>query len=369
MQKAVIVSAVRTAVGRSPKGSLKDTRPEDMAAAVLNELLKRCPGLDPIDIDDIIMGCTFPEAEQGLNLGRVLVAKAGLPHQVPGMTLNRFCSSGLQAISMACERIMCGMADVIIAGGVESMSLVPMGGFGFNPDPQIMADRPWTYESMGITAENLASKYDISRERQDRFALLSHEQAISAIDSGRFKEQIVPLKVLKQRKNSNGQYELDEEVFDFDEGPRANTTMERLARLRPAFKSGGSATAGNSSQMSDGAAAVLCMSEKTAREYGIKPMIAYRSFAVAGVDPRYMCAGPVAAVPKALQLSKLKLDDIGLVELNEAFASQALYCIEALGLHIDITNVNGGAIALGHPWAALVLSLRFNWPMKCTNLV
>jgi acetyl-CoA acyltransferase len=350
MQKAVIVAAARTAVGKAPNGTMKHTRPEEMGAAVITELLKRAPNLDPAKIDDVMVGCTFPESEQGLNLGRVLVAKAGLPDEVPGMTINRFCSSGLQSIATACERIICGMADVIIAGGVESMSLIPMGGYGLNPDPGIIQSTPWAYEAMGQTAENVARKFNITREEQDVFALESHKRACRAIADGRFKEQIVPLTITRQHSatNRNG-YELINEVFDTDEGPRQDANLKTLTKLKPAFRLGGSVTAGNSSQMSDGAAMVLCMSMKSAENLGLKPMLAYRSYAVAGVDPRIMGVGPIAAIPKALQLAGLSLEEVDLVELNEAFASQAVYCMRELGLSPKITNVNGGAIALGHP--------------------
>ena len=349
MNKAVIVSAARTAVGKAHKGSLKDTRPEEMGAALIKGLLQRTPALEPGEIDDVIIGCAFPESEQGLNLGRVLAAKAGLPHTVPGMTVNRFCASGLEAIAMGCERIICGMADVIIASGVESMSLVPMGGFAFNPDPTLIEQRPWVYEAMGISAENVAQKYGITREQQDNYALKSHIRALNAIRNGSFTEQIIPVKVAKQSKNSSGGYEIYEEEFSLDEGPLDHISLEMLSRMRPVFKREGSVTAGNSSQTSDGAAAVLCMSEKKAHELGLVPMLTYKSYAVSGVDPRLMGIGPIAAIPKALQLAALRLCDIGLIELNEAFASQVVYCINHLGLNTDITNVNGGAIALGHP--------------------
>lgn len=349
MKEAVIVSAVRTAVGRAPRGTLRQTRPEHMGQTVVREVLNRTPGLDPLDIDDLYVGCTFPEAEQGLNLGRVLVAKSGLPDEVPGITVNRFCCSGLQTISMACERIMCGMADVIIAGGVESMSLIPMGGNMMSVDPQLGAERPWTYEGMGMTAENIATDFNIPREDQDAFAYESNMRAARAVANGVFKDEIVPLMVTKQRPGKKGRFELYEEVFDTDEGPRPETTLEGLAKLRPAFIKTGSVTAGNSSQMSDGAAMVVCMSKEKAAELGLKPMLTYRSYSVAGVDPRYMGAGPVAAIPKALKLAGIEVKDLDLLELNEAFASQALYCVRELGLDTDITNVNGGAIALGHP--------------------
>ncbi|MFH2126277.1 MAG: thiolase family protein [Pseudomonadota bacterium] len=349
MKEAVIVAACRTAVGRAPRGILRQTRPEYMASTVVGEVVKRTPGLDPVEIDDVVMGCTFPEAEQGLNIGRVAAQKAGLPDEVPGMTVNRFCSSGLNAISIACERIMCGQAEVMIAGGVESMSLIPMGGNMMMLDPEMGLTKPWAYEGMGMTAENVANDFNISREEQDLLGVRSNELALKAIAEGRFKDEIVPLMVTKQRKNKKGRYELYEEVFEVDEGPRPGTTMETLTKLRPAFTKTGTVTAGNSSQMSDGAAAVMCMSKEMAKALGLKPMLPYRSFAVAGVDPRYMGIGPVAAIPKALALAGIGVDDLSLIELNEAFGSQAAYCLRELKLPLDITNVNGGAIALGHP--------------------
>jgi acetyl-CoA acyltransferase len=349
MKEAVIVSAVRTAVGRAPRGTLRLTRPEHMGVTVIKELLERTPGLDPMDIDDLIIGCTFPEAEQGLNMARGLVSKAGLPDEVSGITINRFCSSGLNAVSMACDRIMAGMADVIIAGGVESMSLIPMGGNMMMVDPDLGMEKPWAYEGMGMTAENVAKDFGISREEQDKIGVRSNELAVKAIESGRFKEQIVPLSVIKQRMNKKGRYELYEEIFDTDEGPRPGTTMESLGKLKPAFMQGGSVTAGNSSQMSDAAAVLMCMSKEKAKELGLTPMMTYRSFSVAGVDPRYMGIGPVKAIPKAMKIAGIGVDDLDLIELNEAFGSQAAYCIRELGLNMDVINVNGGAIALGHP--------------------
>ncbi|MCB2185157.1 MAG: acetyl-CoA C-acyltransferase [Deltaproteobacteria bacterium] len=349
MKEAVIVAACRTAVGRAPRGTLRLTRPEYMGTEVLKEVIKRTPGLDPLHIDDVVIGCTFPEAEQGLNLARVLVAKAGLPDEVPGLTINRFCSSGLNAISIACERIMTGQAEIIVAGGVESMSLIPMGGNMMMVDPELGAEKPWAYEGMGMTAENVANDFHINREDMDALSVRSNELALKAIAEGKFKDEILPLAVTKQRMNKKGKYELYEEIFDTDEGPRPGTTMEGLAKLKPAFIKGGSVTAGNSSQTSDGAAMVMCMSKEKAQEMGLRPLLTYRSFAVAGVDPRYMGIGPVKAIPKALKLAGIGVDDLNLIELNEAFASQALYCVRELGLNLDILNVNGGAIALGHP--------------------
>ncbi|MFH1058536.1 MAG: thiolase family protein [Pseudomonadota bacterium] len=350
MKEAVIVAACRTAVGRAPRGALRQTRPEYMGTTVLKEVIRRTPGLDPIEIEDVVVGCTFPEAEQGLNIGRVIVQKAGLPDDVPGVTLNRFCSSGLNAIAMACERVMCGMTEVMVAGGIESMSLIPMGGNMMMVDPELGANTPWAYEGMGMTAENVANDFNISRADMDALGVRSNDLALKAIAEGRFKDEIVALNVTKQRPNKKkkGYFELYDEVFDTDEGPRA-TTIEALAKLRPAFTKTGTVTAGNSSQMSDGAAAVMIMSKEKAQSLGLKPLLTYRSFAVAGVDPRYMGIGPVKAIPKALRLAGITTDQLDLIELNEAFASQALYCMRELGLNQDIVNVNGGAIALGHP--------------------
>jgi acetyl-CoA acyltransferase len=350
MREAVIVAACRTAIGRAPRGTLRLTRPEYMGTTVLKEVIRRTPGLDPKEIDDVVIGCTFPEAEQGLNIGRVIVQKAGLPDDVPGITINRFCSSGLNAISMACERVMCGMAEVMVAGGIESMSLIPMGGNMMMVDPELGGNTPWAYEGMGMTAENVARDFNISREDMDALGVRSNELALKAIAEGKFKDEIVPLTVTKQRpsKKKKGFFELYEEIFDTDEGPRP-TTMEALAKLKPAFTKNGTVTAGNSSQMSDGAAAVMIMSKEKAKSLGLKPMLTYRSFAVAGVDPRYMGIGPVKAIPKALRLAGIDKDKLDLIELNEAFASQALYCVRELGLNMDVINVNGGAIALGHP--------------------
>jgi len=350
MKEAVIVSAVRTAVGRAPRGALSKTRPEQMGVPVIKELLRRTPGLDPLDIDDVIIGCTFPEAEQGLNLGRCLAQAAGLPDEVPGLTVNRFCSSGLQSIAQACERIMTDQADCIIAGGVESMSLIPMGGNMTYPYFEVIAARPGAYEPMGLTAENVAERYNISREDQDAFGYQSQMRACAAVKEGRFKDEIVPLQVEKQVFNAKtGRFEMKPVTFDTDEGIRPDTTLEGLNKLRPAFKPTGTVTAGNSSQTSDGAAAVMVMSKEKAKALGLKPIATFRGYQVAGVDPEVMGIGPVKAIPKLLARTGMKLDDIELIELNEAFASQSLYVIRILGLNTDITNVNGGAIALGHP--------------------
>lgn len=349
MQDAVIVTAVRTAVGRAKKGTLKDFRPDEMLATVISEAFKRTPNLKPDEIDDVIIGCAFPEGEQGLNIARIASLRAGLPVSVPAMTINRFCSSGLQSIALAAERIKLGYADVIIAGGVESMSMVPMTGNKFSANPYLAENYPEVYISMGLTAERVAEKYQITRQMQDEFALSSHQKAIKAIKEGKFKDEIVPLKVVNKYINGKGEKVVDEKIFDTDEGPRMDTSLDKLAQLKPAFKEGGTVTAGNSSQMSDGAAVVVVMSERKANELGLKPMARFVSYAVAGVPPEIMGIGPVEAIPKALKLARLKLEDIGLIELNEAFAAQSLAVIKLAGLNEEIVNVNGGAIALGHP--------------------
>ena len=348
MREAVVVSAVRTAVGRAPRGSLRNTRPDDMAAWVVKEALNRAPGVKPEEVDDLIIGCSFPEAEQGLNVARLIGYLAGLPSSVPGQTINRFCSSGLQAIAIGAEHIMCGFADVIIAGGVESMSMVPMGGNKTVPNLKLIETYPEGYTAMGVTAENVARKYGISREDQDVFALRSHQKAAAAIKEGRFKDEILPIKVKTQEVSEDGKVTFRDFVFDTDEGVRTDTSLEALAKLRPAFSVTGSVTPGNSSPLNDGASAVVLMSKEKAKSLGLKPMATFRSFAVAGVPPELMGIGPVEAVPKALKYAGLNLSQIDLFELNEAFASQALYVCRTLGLTLDRVNVNGGAIALGH---------------------
>jgi acetyl-CoA acyltransferase len=300
-------------------------------------------------IDDVIIGCSFPEATQGLNLGRVLVMSAGWPDRIPGMTVNRFCASGLQAIAIGAEKIMCGFSDVVIAGGVESMSQIPMGGNLMYPNPALVDTRPGSFTGMGLTAENVAERYNITREQQDEFGARSQQRAEAAINAGRFKSQIVPLKVKKQKELPNGHFEFEEEVFEIDEGVRPGTTVESISQLRPAFKPNGTVTAGNSSQMSDGAAGVVLMSKDKAKELGLKPMATFRYYAVEGCEPEHMGVGPTVAIPKVLALAGMTLDQIELIELNEAFAAQAVYCIQKLGINEEITNVNGGAIALGHP--------------------
>jgi len=349
MREAVIVAACRTAVGKAPRGTLRHVRPEAMGCAVLGDLLKRAGNLDPNLIDDVIIGCTFPEATQGLNLGRVLVMSMGWPDRIPGMTVNRFCSSGLQAIAIGAEKIMCGYSDVVIAGGVESMSQIPMGGSMMYPNPALVDVRPGAFTGMGLTAENVAEKYGITREEQDEFGARSQQRAEAAIKAGKFKSQIVPLKVKVQKQLPNGHFDFDEIIFDTDEGVRPGTTKESISHLRPAFKPNGTVTAGNSSQTSDGAAGVVLMSKEKAKELGLKPMATFRYHVVEGCPPEYMGVGPAVAIPKVLKLAGMDLDQMQLIELNEAFAAQAIYCIRTLGLNEEITNVNGGAIALGHP--------------------
>lgn len=345
---AYIVSSVRTAVGKAPRGSLRHFRPEVMGAEAVKAAIARVPGLTPDHIDDVMIGCAFPEGPQGMNVGRIIAQKAGLPETVPGATINRFCSSGLQTIVMASQAIMVGHAECIVAGGAESMSHVPMSGFFFSPDPALAEATPAVYISMGNTAENVAEKFGISREEQDRFALQSHQRALAAIAEGRFAEEIVPLHIAETHY-ADGDTVQVEATFAVDEGPRADTSAEALARLRPVFRNGGSVTAGNASQTSDGAAACVVMSERLMHELGAQPMGRILGFAVAGVAPELMGIGPVNAIPKALHQAGLSLGDIGLLELNEAFAAQALAVIQEAGLDEAITNVNGGAIALGHP--------------------
>ena len=347
-REAVIVTAVRTPVGKAPKGALKDVRPDDLAAYVIKAALERTPGLDPKDVDDVLMGCAFPEAEQGMNVARVAIMRAGLPSSVPGATVNRFCSSGLQTIAMAAQSIMAGWTDVAIAGGVESMSRIPMGGFKPAPNPFLMDQYPASYMGMGHTAEEVARRYGVSRADQDAFALASHQKAGAAIQGGKFKGEIVPVPVTRARLE--GKKVVQEQVlFDTDEGVRYDTSLEALAKLKPAFHTKGTVTAGNSSQTSDGAAATVVMSAARASALGLEPLAVFRSFAVAGVDPDVMGIGPIAAVPKALALAGITVADLDLVELNEAFAAQSLAVIRSLELNPETVNVNGGAIALGHP--------------------
>jgi len=344
MPEAVIIDCLRTPVGKAGKGSLRTVRPDDLAASVIRALLERCPQVDASEIEDVILGCAMPEAEQGLNMARVAALRAGLPDSVPGMTINRFCSSGLQAIAMAADRIRSGSADVIIAGGAESMSLVPQGGNKFAPNPWFVDNRPELYMGMGLTAEQLQKRYGISREDQDRFALASHQKAVRAQEEGRFDDELVPVSVTTT--SVDGRKEI---TLTRDEGPRADTSLEALAKLKPVFQSDGTVTAGNSSQMSDGAAAALVMSDERARALGLKPKARFASFAVAGVPPEIMGIGPVRAIPKALDRAGITLDDVAVIELNEAFAVQALAVIREAGLEAAKINPSGGAVALGHP--------------------
>lgn len=348
MKDAYIVSSVRTAVGKAPRGTLRSMRPDDMGAVAVKAAIDRVKGLEPEQIDDVILGCAFPEAEQGFNLGRVVAQRAGLPDTVAGCTVNRFCASGLQTIAMATQAVMTGQAEVMVAGGAESMSLIPMGGHTMTPNPSLMAEMPQAYCSMGLTAENVAQQYGVSREDQDAFALRSHQRALAAIQAGKFDEEIVPLQVRETLYQDN-ELQTKETLFQVDEGPRADTSLEALAKLPTVFHMKGSVTAGNTSQMSDGAAATVIMSEQMVDRLGIQPLGRLLGFATAGVPPEIMGIGPVAAVPKVLQQVGLTLDDIGLIELNEAFAAQSLAVIRKLDLNEEILNVNGGAIALGHP--------------------
>lgn len=351
MRDAVIVQALRTAVGKAPRGALRTTRPDDMAATVFRELLKRTPQLRAEEVDDVILGCAMPEAEQGANVARIAAFRAGLPDTVSAMTINRFCSSGLQAIALAAERVRGYGAEVVLAGGTESMSLIPRGGHKPSPNPALVDKRPEVYLSMGLTAEILVEKYQISREDQDKFSYRSHQNALAAQAAGKFDNEIVPLP-LEYAYLDNGKPRVNKVVFQKDEGPRADTNLEALAKLKPVFHAQGTVTAGNSSQTSDGAAAALVLSAEKAKALGLQPLARFVSFATAGVPPELMGIGPVVAIPKALAMAGLKLDDIDVFELNEAFAGQALAAIRQAGLPIDKVNVNGGAVALGHPLGA-----------------
>jgi acetyl-CoA acyltransferase len=350
MNDAVIVSAARTAAGKAPNGTLRGTRPDELAATAIGEALRRAPGVNAAEVDDVILGCAMPEAEQGMNVARIASLRAGIPVSASAVTVNRFCSSGLQAIAYAAERVMCGFASTIVAGGTESMSLVPMGGHKVAPNPTLVDRYPDVYLSTGLVAENHARESGISREEQDRFALRSHQRAIAAIDSGRFADEIVPVTATLVEASGNGSRPATKQVtFAVDEGPRRDTSAEALAKLRPAFHVAGSVTAGNSSQTSDGAAAVIVTSSAYARERGLTPMARFVTFATAGVEPERFGIGPVPAIQKALKLAGLTLDQIDLIELNEAFAAQVLACLKALPIDPERLNVNGGAIALGHP--------------------
>jgi len=349
MRDAVIVAAVRTAVGKAPRGALRTTRPDDMAAAVIKDLLRRIPALDPAEIEDVILGCAMPESEQGNNVARVASLRAGLPVTCSAMTVNRFCSSGLEAIAIASERVVAGGAEVVIAGGTETMSMIPMGGYHFSPNPYLIEHYPDSYLNMGLTAENVARKHQVSRERQDEFALRSHQRALAAWAAGKFKDEVVPLEVVEVGMNGKDQPQTRRFEFAVDEGPRADTSLEALSKLKPVFHARGTVTAGNASQMSDGAAAALVMSAERAKALGLEPLARLVSFATAGCPPEEMGLGPVYAIPKALKLGGLRLPDVAVVELNEAFAGQVLPVVHLAGLDPERVNVNGGAIALGHP--------------------
>jgi acetyl-CoA acyltransferase len=347
MKTAYILAAYRTAGCKAKKGKFKDMRPDDLAAAAIKGLLERS-GVDPLDVEDVIMGCAFPEGEQGMNMARVAAMRAGLPVEVPAQTVNRFCSSGLQSIAAAAERIMAGFSDCIIAGGAESMTMIPMGGGKYSANPSLMGSWPESYASMGITAELVADKYAISREDQDAFAAASHQKAAKAIEAGRFTDEIIPVEI-ENCSLVNGKMKRSKELVAGDDGVRSDTTAAGLARLKPAFKANGTVTAGNSSQMTDGAAAVLVVSGEYLERVGKKALARFVAFAVKGVAPELMGIGPVAAIPAALKLAGLTLADLGLIELNEAFAAQSLACVRELGIDPAVVNVNGGAIALGHP--------------------
>jgi len=348
MREVVIVSAVRTPVGKAYKGTLRATRPDDLAAVAIKGALERVPQVDPKEIEDVIFGCAMPEAEQGMNVARIASLRAGLPVEVSAMTINRFCSSGLQAIAMAAERIMAGGAEIVVAGGVESMTMIPMGGHKVSANPWLVSNYPDAYLSMGLTAERMAQRYHITREQSDQFSVDSHQKAIAAIQAGKFDEEIVPVPVSLTTPNGNKPKRTDI-VFKMDEGPRADTSLEALLALKPAFHLKGTVTAGNSSQMSDGAAVAVVMSAERAKALGLKPLARYVAFATAGYKPEEMGVGPVFAIPKALKLAGLKLSDIDVIELNEAFAVQSLAVIQEGKLDPERINVKGGAIALGHP--------------------
>ena len=368
MREAVIVAGARTPVGRSKRGSLATVRPDDLGALAVKETLKRAGGYDG-PIDDLIIGCAMPEAEQGMNMARNIGALAGLPDTTPAITINRFCSSGLQSIAYGAERIMLGSSKAVLAGGAESMSMVPMMGNVIRPNVQLAETAPQYYMGMGHTAEQVATKYGVSREDQDAFAVRSHERAAAAISAGKFNDGIVPVEVIQRFVDDNGKPAEKKFMFEMDEGVRHGTTTEVLARLRPAFSVNGSVTAGNSSQTSDGAGAVLIMDREVAEAEGLKPIAKFRSFAVGGVPPEVMGIGPIVAVPKALEIAGLSIEDIDLWELNEAFASQSLQVIRHLGLDMDKVNVNGGAIALGHPLGATgsILTIRMLDELKRQN--
>ncbi len=349
MPEAVIVDCLRTAVGKAGRGTLRNTRPDDLAAFVIRALLEKYPQVPPEDIEDVILGCAMPEGESGSNMARIAALRAGLPVTTTGVTINRFCSSGLQSIAMAADQIRSGSAQILLAGGAESMSMIPMAGNKPAPNPWFVDNRPEMYINMGLTAEAVQRKYGVSREDSDAFSFRSHQNALHAQAAGKFDEEIVPVKVETAAPNGSAKLKITETVFNRDEGPRADTSVEALAKLKPVFHVKGTVTAGNSSQTSDGAAMALVMSESKARALGLKPKARFVSFATGGVPPELMGIGPVVAIPKALALAGLKMDHIGVFELNEAFAVQALSVIRVAGINPELVNVNGGAIALGHP--------------------
>lgn len=349
MKDVVIASAVRTPVGKAPRGALRSTRPDDLAAFAIRGALERLPQLDRSEIEDVILGCAMPEAEQGMNVARVASFRAGLPVTASAMTINRYCASGLQSIALAADRIRGGSADVIVAGGTESMSCVPFGGNKISMNPWLVDHYPGSYMSMGLTAERVATHYGIAREAMDEFSLQSHQKALAAIQSGRFEDEIIPVRIDNTALNQKGKAETTEVLFKTDEGPRADTSLEALAKLKPVFHAKGTITAGNSSQTSDGAAAAVVMSAERAAQLGIIPMARFLAFAYAGCDPEEMGIGPIHAIPKALKMAGLTLDQIDVIELNEAFAAQSLAVIKVLGIDQAKLNLNGGAIALGHP--------------------
>ena len=352
MKEVFVVAAARTPVGKAPSGKLRSVRPDDLAALALKGALARVPQLNPEQVEDVILGCAMPEAAQGMNIARITCQRAGLPDSVPGLTINRFCASGLEAIAIGAQRILSGMADVIIAGGTESMSQVPMGGFKMSPNPCLLEQMPDAYLAMGLTAENVASKFGVTRQEADAFSYESHRKAIAALDGKRFQEECVPVPVREVSLDENQKRKVNEFQFDQDEGPRRDTSVERLAALKPAFNPKGTVTAGNASQRSDGAAAVVLMSGEKMKALGLKPLARFVTYAVAGVPPGIMGIGPVEAIPKALKQAGLKIDQIDLIELNEAFACQALSVMRQVSLPTDKVNVNGGAVALGHPLGA-----------------
>lgn len=348
MREAVIVAGTRTAVGRAKKGTTRNWRSDEMAAEVIRDLMKKAEGLDPTEIDDVIIGCAMPEGAQGLNFGRTIALRAGLPVDVPGMTVNRFCSSGLQTIAMAAERIIANGADTIIAGGAETMSLVPMSGYRVSPNPYMVANNPEVYMNMGLTAEQVADEFEVTRQAQDEFAVRSHQKAAQAYADNKFQQEILPIEMEEVTTGSNGRQSRTF-TLDRDEHLRPNTSLEGLAKLRPVFKQGGTVTAGNSSPLSDGAAGVIVMERKKAEALGLKPLVKFVGFNVGGVRPEIMGVGPISAVPRLFKRTGMSLSDIDIIELNEAFAAQAVAVIRELGFDEEKTNVNGGALALGHP--------------------